>query len=55
MLDAAPEPVTLCGTAGHAHAGMLAAATGMLDAVLTALQEAGRRAPGWPVLITGHR
>lgn len=56
VLDAAPELVSLCGTTGHAHAGMLAAARGLVQPVLLALAVAveQRGAAGWPVLLCGH-
>ncbi|KAL4425931.1 hypothetical protein ABPG75_009947 [Micractinium tetrahymenae] len=54
VLDAVPQPATLCGVAGHVHGGFLAAARNMLAPVSTALRAAAQACPGWPVLLCGH-
>lgn len=54
VLDAVPQPVTLCGVAGHVHGGFLAAARTMLPPVSAALRAAAQACPGWPVLLCGH-
>ena len=46
--------MTLCGVAGHVHAGFLAAARHLEGPVTAALGEAAARCPGWPVLLCGH-
>lgn len=54
VLDAVPQPITLCGVAGHVHGGFLAAARNLLPPVAAALRAAAQQVPGWPVLVTGH-
>ena len=51
---AQPARTTLGGQQGWVHAGIYKAACSVLKAALGALEEAGRRVPGWPLLITGH-
>ena len=54
VLDAVPQPVTLCGVSGHVHGGFLAAARNLVQPVAAALQTAAERCPGYPVLLCGH-
>lgn len=54
VLDAVPQPATLCGVSGHVHGGFLAAARNMLPPVSAALRAAAQACPGWPVLLCGH-
>ena len=54
VLDAVPQPVSLCGTAGHVHGGFLAAAHNLVPPVAAALRAAARECPGWPVVVCGH-
>ena len=42
------------GVSGHVHPGMLSAATYVQCCTREALEEAARRCPGWPLLLTGH-
>ena len=54
VLDAVPQPATLCGISGHVHGGFLAAAHNLLPPVAAALRAAADSCCGWPVLLTGH-
>ncbi len=54
VLDAVPQPATLCGVAGHVHGGFLAAACNLVQPVAAALRAAAERCPGSPVLLCGH-
>jgi hypothetical protein len=54
VLDAVPQPATLCGISGHVHGGFLAAAHNLLPPVTAALRAAATSCPGWTVLLTGH-
>jgi len=53
-LTAAPMETTLLGRQGRVHEGMLSAATYVHCNTGGALEDAARRFPGWPLLITGH-
>lgn len=54
MLDAVPQPVTLCGVSGHVHGGFLAAARNLVQPVAAALRAAADQCPGYPLLVCGH-
>ena len=54
VLDAVPQPATLCGVSGHVHGGFLAAARNLVPPVAAALRQAADQCPGWPVLLCGH-
>ncbi|PSC76092.1 Sn1-specific diacylglycerol lipase beta [Micractinium conductrix] len=53
-LAAAPMEVSIGGSEGWVHQGIFSAATFIHCNTAEALEEAARRCPGWPVLLTGH-
>ncbi|KAL4425884.1 hypothetical protein ABPG75_009900 [Micractinium tetrahymenae] len=53
-LHAAPMEIDIAGSDGWVHQGIFSAATYVQCSTQAALQEAARRCPGWPVLLTGH-
>jgi hypothetical protein len=54
-MTAAPVAWEFNGVKGFVHEGLLSAATYVHASTAEALAEAGRRFPGWPVLLTGGR
>ncbi|GMH33064.1 hypothetical protein BSKO_00898 [Bryopsis sp. KO-2023] len=49
-----PLSVTIGGTSGTVHIGVMSAATYVQCSIQDALKEAAEKVPGWPLLITGH-